>query len=430
MASPSQALVLRFNTDLGKAQNNISQFAAKAYLDFEKVNSYAKTARLGLDALGQASSALKIGAVIGVSAIAGILALRAVVDAAHAAEEALGQLNAIAAGAAKAGVGTTFFQSWTKQAKELNLETSDLVGILQKAREAVTDTIGENGSGPKNPIRDQIRRNILAGNLGEHALSQFNAADTVEARIRVVLDLIDQLKQKSAQLAAFDLAKTLGGQELETQLRNGVDLVGKMRAAADGLQVAGGERIIPPEEIQRAARMKEELDEINNRLAQAAGPILADIAHWQQNMLEYTIEWKKEWAGIVELINGAWPIIKGIAEASAAMLAGAASLGFSAELDITRARRPEEELPAQEAPALTVRRDTSRPLPSLTQKAASVFRHGGKDRSSREPTSRACRSSRRPSRLRRKRSASATRPSKRPSTSLRRKRPHASAARP
>jgi hypothetical protein len=53
--------------------------------------------------------------------------------------------NKIGAEAASAGVGTTFFQSWTQQAKDLNHETSDMVAMLEKFREASTDSIQNVG---------------------------------------------------------------------------------------------------------------------------------------------------------------------------------------------------------------------------------------------------------------------------------------------
>jgi phage-related minor tail protein len=55
MASPSQTLVLKFNTDLAAAQDNIAKFAAKAYLDFEKISSAAKNAKTVLDFVGKNS---------------------------------------------------------------------------------------------------------------------------------------------------------------------------------------------------------------------------------------------------------------------------------------------------------------------------------------------------------------------------------------
>lgn len=362
MANPSQALVLRFNTDLSKAQNNIAQFASKSYLEFEKMNTYAKNARVGLDTLGKASTGLKIGAVLGGSVIAGVVALHALTEASHEAEESLAKLNSIAAGAAKAGVGTTFFQQFIGQAKELGIEAQTAADILEKLHESGQVRFGSNGDPNQTAFQKVLGEHVAAGNVDAQAATSIHAAQTAIEQTKLLSSLFDELLAKGARAAAGDIGEKLISKDFGDRLHDGVNQLDQILARKDAL-AAGGERIIPPEEIQRAVRMKAELDEINNRLAQAAAPILADIARWQQDILEYTISWKKEWAGLIELMNAAWPVIKGIAEASAAMLAGAASLGFSAESDITRARRPDELPQAGEARPLTVRRDISRPLP-------------------------------------------------------------------
>lgn len=180
--------------------------------------------------------------------------------------EKMEEVVKIGAQAQAAGVGTTFFQGWTKQAHELNLETSDLVGMLARAREAATESLGAAGNGEignaqsSSAGRSRIQQNVLAGNLSQGDLSRYAGAQDQEARIRVVLDLVEQLRQKGANLAAFDLAKTFFGDEFEQKLRDGVDMIGRMREALDGMQAAGGERVLSQAEIQRAQQMKAELD--------------------------------------------------------------------------------------------------------------------------------------------------------------------------
>jgi hypothetical protein len=124
----------------------------------------------------------------------------------------------------------------------------------------------------------------------------------------VLLALLDKLQAKGDVLAKFDLAKTFFGDKFETDLRNGVDVIdviGKMRAALDGLQSAGGERIIPQSEIQNAQRMQAELNEINNKLSSGMAPILERIASFEQEGLQKLIEIKGAWADIVVVIGRA-----------------------------------------------------------------------------------------------------------------------------
>lgn len=165
--------------------------------------------------------------------------------------------------------------------------------MLEHARGAARETIGETGGTATSHIADRIKQNVLAGDLGPQALSQFNAADTEEARFRVQLNLLDELQRKGELLAKFDPAKTFFGASFETQLRNGVDMIGRMRAALDGLQSAGGERIIPEKEIQNAQRMQKELDEINNTIAKVMRPILENIAAIHQEDLATLISMKE-----------------------------------------------------------------------------------------------------------------------------------------
>lgn len=359
MASGSQGLVLRFNTDLGAAQRNISKFVETAAGDLRKISGAAMKTKTALEFLGNHSKEIAIGASIAASAIAAVAAFELFSAAVYNAREALDGLNKIGTQARAAGVGTTFFQSWTQQAKELNHETSDMVAMLEHARKAMTDTIGENGEGPKNTTRDRIRQNILAGNLSDEALTSFNAADTQEARFRVILGLIDQLKEKSTQLAAFDLGKVAFGATFESDLRNGVDAVGKMRAALDGLQSAGGARIVPKEEIENAQRMQAELDAINDKLAKGMKPIVDDIARIQQGSLESLIQAKGLWADLVVEAGRYYSEIKDHIQELGE--------GFGL-LSQKQLPRPQGHPGEDQAPAITVHGDKSKPLPSLTPK--------------------------------------------------------------
>jgi hypothetical protein len=301
----SSPLVLKFSTDLAGAQKSIANFAASVVSNMISIGTKVIETKKTLDLLNQIQPLkLAIGGFIGFEALKTSIDL--VTQAAEAAAAEMQRLIDIGSQSKNAGVGTTFFQGWTQQAKELNLETSDLVGMLEKARQAATETIGEGKLGPTSPGRDRIEQNVLAGNLGSAALGSYDNAGSQENRIRVVLGLIDQLQQKGAQLAAFDLAGKFFGTTFETQLRNGVDMIGRMRAALDGLQSAGSERIVPQSEIENAQRMQAELDAINNRLANGLKPILDDIHAWQQNELEGMIQLKSDWVSLVEIAGQLW----------------------------------------------------------------------------------------------------------------------------
>ncbi|PNG27001.1 cell envelope integrity protein TolA [Methylocella silvestris] len=376
-----QPLVLKFSTDLSQAQRGLTEFAKNAAVNLLSIADKAIEAKKQLDFLNSFSGKIAVGVIgfIGFEAIRGSINL--LNSAATEAEASLARLVKIGTDSQGAGVSASFFQSWTGQAKALNVETSTLVGMLDRARAAATQTIGDKGGTSSSPGADRIKQNVLAGNLGSSALSSYNGAGDQEARIRIVLGLIEQLRQKGDQLAAFDLGKTFFGDQFEAQLRNGVDMIGQMRTALDGLQTAGGERIIPQAEIANATRMKAELDDINDRLSKASEPFLRDIAAWQQGILGDVIQLKSAWADIVGVLGTAWDWMSKIGSLMPSMSLGP-RVGnglFGAQGGLTSGQLmdliekggsigTEVFGPDQPAslPAITVRGDRSKALPSLT----------------------------------------------------------------
>jgi hypothetical protein len=411
MASPSSALVLKFSTDLAGAQKNLTNFAASAAGNLASIAGKAQDAKKALDFLGQNAGLIKVG-VVGLGAVAALkVAIDLVGEAAAAAQANLDKLVKIGAGAAKAGVGTSFFQAWTGQAKALNLEVSDMVGMLEKFREASTQSILEGGKSGGADLRtgmagaDRIKQNALAGYLPNSALTSFMGAGSEEARIRVVLGLIQQLENEGHKLEAFDLGKTFFGPTFEVLLRNDLDLISKIRVTRDGLQVAGGERIIPPEEIANAQKLNAEMEAVNNRLANQMRPILEEISAIEQGSLEILIKTKSAFADLVDLatdvshVLASWtiePLMRGIqldllpftnllhslhdvafgqgfsynyGGSSSGAQSAAPAAGFHANYD--ESGNP-KSFTVSDAPAITVRGEKSKPLPSLTPaKAAS-----------------------------------------------------------
>lgn len=215
-------------------------------------------------------------------------------EAAEAAQKRLEALVKIGADARGAGVSTTFLQSLTGQAKALNTEVSTLTGMLETAREASTVRIGEGDGDATSTILNRLRQNAKAGNIGQVDLDRFTNADSQEARIRVILDLIDQLRAKGAQLAALDLARTMFGAEFENKLRTGTDMIGAMRRALDGLAAGDQGRIIPPEEIQRAENLNRRLEEAKRVLEAGLAPINRDLALWQSQQLAGWVDIKEQ----------------------------------------------------------------------------------------------------------------------------------------
>lgn len=309
-------------------------------------------------------------------------AIGATADAAKAGQERLEELLKIGAKAKDLGVGTTFFQGLTGQAKELGTEASKLTAMLDQAREAATQRIAEGKDElVSSAIEKRLQQNVAAGNLPQSALDRYTAAGDQEQRIRAILDLVEELQRAGKQLAAFDLGRTFFGADFEQQLRNGVNIVGAMRTALDGMKTAGGSRIIPPEEIETARQINEQLERARAIMADGLRPIQEDMAQWQltqaagyANLVELTAQWVAGLGSVYARLQDVGNYIEKLGNASIwgkiyDLANGIGLGGMNGVVDLT----DEDRRKAREAkegtvplPAITVPRDRSRSLPSLS----------------------------------------------------------------
>lgn len=377
-------LAARHATDIA---SNFQNAAGKIDVAFAALESGK-----GLAALASVPS-LARNAVLAFAGFAAIkLVLEETARAAKAAEERLAALVKIAQTARGAGVGTTFLQSLTGQARDLGVEAGKLTAMLEKAREASTVRIGEGGAAASSAIADRLRQNVMAGNLAQVDLNRFTGADSQEARIRVILDLLDQLRAKGAQTAALDIGERMFGAEFANQLRTGVDMIGAMRRALDGLAVGDQGRIIPPEEIQRAQAIKAQLDEITDKMETALVPLNRDIALWQAQQLQGWVDIKSQLADVVALAGKLYGVLQSVGAAMGRLGSAAPfkamrdfldSAGMIDQGEVTRLNRMLNGGASADAPAVPTdasaggpllisgigkgrRTDTSRSLPSLT----------------------------------------------------------------
>lgn len=304
-------LAARHATDIA---GNLSSAATKIDGAFTALSSGAGFATLArLPALAR-------------NAAVGFLAFEAVkftimetARAAAEAQERLEELVKLATRANAAGVGTTFLQSLTGQAKELHTEAGKLEAMLTRAREAATMRIGEGKEAASSAIEDRLRQNVAAGNLGADALSRYRGADDMEKRIRIILDLIEQLQREGRNLAAFDLGARMFGSDFEMQLRNGVDIIGAMKRALDGLTVGDNGRIIPREEIARAKVINDQLEEARRIMADALRPLNEDIARWQQVQLQATADLVTVAAQLVGVFGQVYERVRAVGDAITAI---------------------------------------------------------------------------------------------------------------
>jgi hypothetical protein len=380
------------------AQIGARYAAAAAGID----KAFASTARnVGVTFGREMAGALSPTALGIAGAVAGVLALRFAVDevgrAAKAAQERLEGMVKIGADARAAGVGTTFLQSLTGQAKALQVEVSSLTAMLDTAREASTIRIAEGDGDASSTILNRLQQNLKAGNLGQADIERFTGAESQESRIRVILDLLEQLRAKGANLAALDLARTMFGAEFETKLRTGTDMIGAMRRALDGLAIGDQGRIIAPEEIQRAENLNRRLEEAQRILEQGLAPINRDIALWQSQQLAGWVDIKEQIAAaaaqagrLYEWVTGVGTVLSNLGNANVfkGLRDALDNMGMIDKGEVARIERMlNGGLTATDAPgapkdasaggplqiAVKPKADTSRALPSLrTPRAATA----------------------------------------------------------
>lgn len=301
-----QALVTRFRADVEPAKAAITALAQTAGTQLLVVSTAAVTAAKNLESIGAAGRTtvgvlstvldlvtkykLALGALAAGAATVGII--NAILDDANKRIENLVKL---AADAKQAGVGTSFFQAWTLQAKDLQTEVSTLAGMLERARAASTTRLGENGQASTSPLASRLGLQREAGNISAADVASVTGARTQEERIRAMLDLIGRLEQEGRRLAAFDLARTMFGEDFEQKLRSGVDMVGRMKQALDETRTAGGQRIISDEEVQRGEEIRQKIAATQTMLAEHLKPLHEDIARISLNVRE-------NWAGVQDAI--------------------------------------------------------------------------------------------------------------------------------
>lgn len=199
----------------------------------------------------------------------------------EAAREHVEEFVKIGREATKVGVGTTFFQRATLEAKELGLTAQQVTQALAAARAATEDRIGVGKDATNSSaLNERLTQNVKAGNITTADRASVTGAVGQEAKIRAVLDLVDRLRASSRDLAAFDLVGKFLGPDFERRMRDGVDVTGKLREQLDATaSVAGGQRIISEAEIERGNQLDAKLKEISNTFATALAPIQKDISN-------------------------------------------------------------------------------------------------------------------------------------------------------
>lgn len=247
------------------------------------------------------------------------------------AREHVEEFTKIARDADKVGLGTNVYQRLTLDAKALGLETRQVIAALEKAKEASTLRIGEGENGrTTSAIADRVEQNVRAGNLSAGDRTALAGATTQEARIRVVLDLIDKLRDAGRDVAAFDLAGKFFGADFEAKMRQGVELTRRLRDQMDSTALtAGGQRIVGQEEIDRAGQLETKLRDISNVFATALAPIQKQFSDSALDVYTRFVDFELVLARAVLTASNLYVEISRVADKIANMIPSAGQLATS-----------------------------------------------------------------------------------------------------
>ena len=277
MAGP---LVLKFGVDFADAQKGLASFAANTVSTMASVAGAARNASTAMSLLGTVIPAIRIG----VGVLAGYELLKAAMGDVQSKIQDMVQ---VADAAGKAGVSTNLFQAWNDKAKELGLTSESLVSMFEKLKDASTIKLGEGGGENSSALQDRLGEHVKAGNLSQPDVDTFNKADDGDAKVKATLDIIQKLEDAGRQLAAYDIAGKAFGGDFESKLRNGVDMVGKMRTAMTNTANVQWS----PELIAGAQQIKDQVEEASNKLSNDWMPA-------QQTIASFEMEAAKQWAAM------------------------------------------------------------------------------------------------------------------------------------
>lgn len=233
-------------------------------------------------------------------------AIRLVSEAWRLGGERLAEYVAIAEKARDANVSTDFFQRITKAAEDAKTPVEALTEAFKKLNDASAPTLG--GSAAQNRLTELAKAGNFGGNSGVAALQGANSG---EERLRALASLVDQALAKGERLAALDIAKAFGGDQLAANLAKDAGYLDNLLGSAD--EIAAKE-LISAGDIQRATDLRDRLDAAEKILSQRWHPI-------QDILTNLGIKMREVWVDIVEAIAKAVDAVFKLGERIASAIA-------------------------------------------------------------------------------------------------------------
>jgi hypothetical protein len=233
-------------------------------------------------------------------------AIKLVTEAWRLGNEKLAEYVALSENAAASGVSTDFYQRIAEAAKDAKTPVEALTEAFKALTAAAGPTLG--GSVARNRLDELIK----AGNFGGNAsVGELKGANSNEERLRALADFYDKALEKGQRLAALDIVKAFGGEQLAASLAKDSGYLDKMLDAADEISA---KELIKASDIQNAVELQNRLDAAEKILSQRWHPI-------QDLLTSLGIKMKEVWVGIVEAIAKAVDAVFKLGERIAAVLA-------------------------------------------------------------------------------------------------------------
>lgn len=284
------ALVLRFGTDFGDAPAKLGQLAATAGTSMAAISTAAVAASGNLRAVGTAASALNTAislfsayklAIFGVTA-----GLAAYTTIAEKAAEQVERLNDIRKASDSAGVSSDFFQHWEAAARRAGLATKEAGESLEKFKAESTGGVSDLGERVASHV-ERVIQNIanLTSRFGSVELIRFQDAGTVEEKLRIVLGLVDQLREEARITGDEQFARW--GDKLEASLGPA--------AARIRREFSETGRVFDAELVERSGQLEDRLRRANDVMDTAMKPVMRDLA-------ALGLDLKSGWVDVVEQI--------------------------------------------------------------------------------------------------------------------------------
>ena len=306
--NPSQALVLRFSSDLEPVKRGLQQFAGQAVPLLAGVSAAAIATSKNMasmgggigSTLGYLRAAVSLYSEFKLALLAAGLAASGMGALFDAAAQQVERLRAIASGSKAAGVSGVFFQAWTQQLEQVGIAAKDAEQALVHAREAVKPRADATGAMAQNDILDMLGEQALGRNhVAAAAYAQFKDSQDVETRIRAVIKAIRDLNVASKELGNGDL--NLLGDKLATDVFGSDKFAQPIRdaktemAAFEAAGVKAG-TILGNDLVAQAKELDDRLRQSGETLSNELAPLYRDLA-------QLGLDIKAGWVDTVEVVN-------------------------------------------------------------------------------------------------------------------------------